>query len=133
MVDMPGIVVVVDDDESVREAIGQLLGLAGYRPVSFASAEAFLAADDTPIADCLVVDIHLPGMTGPAMVGALATAGRAMPTVFITGRSDPATRELLRRVGAPRCLMKPFTEADLLDAIRMARRPPGTGAGSGTG
>ena len=116
-------IAVVDDDDGVREALGQLLRSAGYRASTFESAEAFLASRDVLVHDCLVADVNLPGMSGVALVQALIAAGTRLPTVLITARDDIATLALTHQLGAVPHLHKPFSDDDLLEAIERERRP----------
>jgi FixJ family two-component response regulator len=116
-------IAIVDDDGSVRAGLRALLRSQGMEAVAYASAEAFLAdageAEDT--FDCLIADLRLPGMSGAALVRALAEAGRAIPAVLITAHDDAASRAMLRGVAPIPVLRKPFGGAALADAIRRAR------------
>ena len=107
------LVVVVDDDESVREALTGLLRQLGYREQVFASAEEFLASDAIGHADCLILDIGLPGMSGPDLQRELIRRGQTVPTVFITGRSGESNPPGLLREGGVGCLFKPFSNEEL--------------------
>jgi FixJ family two-component response regulator len=118
-------VVVIDDDDSVRLALQELLRAAGFDARSFASAEEFLAADsERGLADpaCLIADINLPGQSGVALTRALAATGRRIPTVFISARDDATTLALVRAAGPIPFLRKPFSEDELLDAMSLAMR-----------
>jgi FixJ family two-component response regulator len=110
-------IAIVDDDDSIRYALENLLRAAEFDVVAFSSAEAFLGSPDGQQGDCLIADIHLPGMNGVALVEALAAAGRPMPTVLITARDDPLTLELMRRARHASHLRKPFGEEELFAAI----------------
>ncbi|HEY9263608.1 MAG TPA: response regulator [Mycobacterium sp.] len=111
---------VVDDDESVRESLPDLLKTAGYAVVVFASAEAFLASGAADRAACLVLDVYMPQMSGPALQEELARGHRAPPLVFMSARMDAElSRELIAR-GAADCLFKPFSGEAMLDAIAAA-------------
>jgi FixJ family two-component response regulator len=110
-------IAVVDDDDSVRESLRQLLRAADYGALTFASAEAYLTQPPTDRVDCLVVDINLPGMSGVDLVHALAACGSTTPVVLITARDDAATLQLVRRAGQIPLLRKPFREDELFDAI----------------
>lgn len=116
------VVAVVDDDESVRESLPDLLRSFGFDVVPFASAEAYLAFDGH--ADCLVLDVAMPGMTGPELQQELVRRGSALPVVFITAHSDEKAWPRLQRSGAVACLLKPFSEDAILDAVRVALRRP---------
>jgi FixJ family two-component response regulator len=114
------LVSVVDDSDSVRESLPDLLQQAGFAVQAFASAEAFLdspAADDTR---CLILDVGLPGMSGPDLQQELIRRGKVIPIVFITGQIDKSLCPRLVARGAAACLFKPFTDAALLDAIDTA-------------
>jgi len=106
------LVVVVDDDESVREALPDLLRQLGYTERAFASAEEFLASDAVAGANCLILDIGLPGMSGPDLQRELIRRGYSIPTVFITGRSGESNPPGLLQQGVG-CLFKPFSDEDL--------------------
>jgi FixJ family two-component response regulator len=109
-------IAIVEDDAGVRTAVQQLLRSAGHDALTFASAEDFLAGSGRRI-DCLIADVNLPGMTGPALIAALAQRGESLPVVLMTGRDDAATRELLRQCSTVPCLQKPFSDRALFEAI----------------
>jgi FixJ family two-component response regulator len=110
-------IAIVDDDDSIRNALANLLRAAEFDVLAFASAEDFLRSSDGVQGDCLIADINLPGMNGVALVAALNAAGRAMPTVLITARDDHMTMELIRRAGHAPYLRKPFSDDELFAAI----------------
>jgi FixJ family two-component response regulator len=112
---------VVDDDDSVRSALKQLLRATGFDARGFESAEEFLGVPDAPDVDCLIIDVNLPGISGVALVRALAAAGRRIPTVLISARSDDGTLGLLRGAGTMPFLRKPFSDEELLAAIASVR------------
>ena len=114
------LVCVVDDDESVREALPDLLGELGFAPHAFASAQAFLASDLLHQADCLILDVAMPGMTGPELHLELSRRGHRVPVVFITAHADTDLRPRLIGQGAVECLFKPFSDTALLDALNAA-------------
>ncbi|HYC31964.1 MAG TPA: response regulator [Gemmatimonadales bacterium] len=116
------LVVVVDDDESVREALPDLLRQVGYASQAFGSAEEFLDFGDLVRSGCLILDIAMPGMSGPELQQELRRRGRAIPVVFITATGDERVRPRLLAEGAVECLFKPFTEAALLAAVSAAQR-----------
>ena len=121
MTDRP-LVSVVDDDESVREALPELIRQLGFAAAAFGSARAFLASGLAPHTDCLLLDITMPEMSGPELQQELRRLGHEIPTVFITARAEQAVcSELLAR-GAIACLLKPFSEAALIEAITAALR-----------
>jgi FixJ family two-component response regulator len=108
---------VVDDDESVRESLPDLLGEFGFAVQTFSSAEEFLASDFLDQTDCLILDIAMPGMTGPELQRELAIRRRNVPIIFITAQREEALRPRLLKLGAVECLLKPFDETDLLQAL----------------
>jgi FixJ family two-component response regulator len=117
------IVFVVDDDESVRESLGGLIRSAGLRVETFASARQFLAAPRSNSVDapsCLVLDVHLPGLSGLDLQRRMAEANIDIPIIFITGRGDIPTTVRAMKAGAVEFLTKPFRDHDLLDAIGQA-------------
>jgi len=116
------LVSVVDDDQSVRESLPDLLREFGFAAEAFASAEAFLGSDVVGETSCLVLDIAMPGMSGPELQQELIRRRREIPIVFITARGDEAVRPRLLAHGAVECLFKPFSEAALLDALNAALR-----------
>jgi FixJ family two-component response regulator len=117
---MPLLVSVVDDDESVRESLPDLLREFGFAVEAFASAEAFLASGHLGTTRCLILDIAMPGMSGPDLQRELMRRGHAIPIIFITAHGDAADRPRLIRQGAVDCLLKPFSEAALLKALHAA-------------
>lgn len=116
------LVSVVDDDESIRESLPDLLRLLGYSAEGFASAEAFLASNLLHETTCLLLDIAMPGMSGPELQQELSARKENIPIVFITAHGDSNTRARLIAQGAVECLGKPFSEASLLDALNAALR-----------
>jgi FixJ family two-component response regulator len=114
------LVAVVDDDESVRESLPDLLREFGFAARAFASAEAFLASGCAGEARCLIVDIAMPGMSGRDLQLELGRRRQTVPIVFITAHGDEALRPRLLELGAVECLFKPFSDTDLLGAIRAA-------------
>jgi FixJ family two-component response regulator len=115
---MNTLIAIVDDDDSIRHALGNLLRAAEFQVLAFGSGEDFLDSSDGHQIGCLIADINLPGMSGVALVEALATAGRAIPAVLITARDDATTLSLLRRAGRVPHLRKPFSDEELFTAIR---------------
>lgn len=116
------LVSVVDDDESVRESLPDLLRQLGFAAEAFSSAEAFLASEFVARTSCLILDIAMPGMSGPDLQRELTIRRRKIPIVFITANGDSAVRPRLLAEGAVECLFKPFSEAALLDALNAALR-----------
>jgi len=117
------LVSVVDDDESVRESLPDLLRECGFAVRAFASAGAFLESDALDRTQCLILDIAMPGMSGPDLQRELQRRGRQLPIIFITARADDVLRQRLIERGAVDCLFKPFNETALLGAIHAALRP----------
>jgi FixJ family two-component response regulator len=114
------LVSVVDDDESVRESLPDLLRVSGFRVQAFSSAEAFLASEVVGETKCLILDIAMPGMTGPDLQQELRRRRQEIPIVYITAREDEAVRPRMLEQGAVECLFKPFSETALLEAINIA-------------
>ena len=116
------LVSVVDDDESVREALPDLLEQCGFSARAFASAEEFLASDLVGETRCLILDIAMPGMSGPDLQEELTRRRQAIPIVFITAHDDASIRRRMLDDGAVECLFKPFSKTALVDAVEMALR-----------
>jgi FixJ family two-component response regulator len=116
------LVSVVDDDESVRESLLDLLRETGFAVQVFSSAEEFLASDFISLTQCLIVDIAMPGMSGPQLQEELARRQRTIPIVFITAQKDEIVRPCLIARGAVDCLFKPFSDTALLSALNAALR-----------
>lgn len=114
------LVSVVDDDESIRESLPDLLKELGFAVRAFASAEDFLASDCIQQTQCLILDVAMPGMSGPELQRELAHRQAKLPIVFITANRDEAVRSQLVERGATACLLKPFSEAELLEALNAA-------------
>ncbi len=114
------LVSVVDDDESVRESLPDLLRQFGFASQAFSSAEAFLASEVVSETSCLILDIAMPGMSGPELQQELIRRGLEIPIVFITAHADSTVCPRLLARGAVECLFKPFSEAALLDALNAA-------------
>jgi FixJ family two-component response regulator len=117
-------IALVDDDPSIRRGVARMLELSGLRVTTFGSAEDLLETDPARAFDCLVLDIHLPGMSGPEVYGGLLGRGHAPPAVFITAHDASETQEMLQRVGPATCLRKPFRSQQLLQAIQNAVTGP---------
>jgi FixJ family two-component response regulator len=113
------LVCVIDDDASLLRALRRLLGAGGFRVCTFSSAEDFLESAKTTPA-CLVLDVHLGGLSGLDLQEQLVAAGRRIPVVFITAHDDTATRERARRAGAVDYLRKPFNDESLIEGIKRA-------------
>ena len=114
------LITVVDDDESVRESLPDLLNELGFAAQTFSSAEEFLASEIVADTNCLVLDVAMPGMTGPDLQRELRLRAYSIPIVFITGQRDATMRPHLIAEGAVDCLFKPFEPTDLLAALNTA-------------
>ena len=116
------LITVVDDDESVRESLPDLLKEFGFEAQAFSSAEEFLASKSIAETRCLLLDVAMPGMTGPDLQKELTRRDQSIPIVFITAQRDEAIRPRLIAEGAVDCLFKPFEPTDLLQALNTALR-----------
>jgi FixJ family two-component response regulator len=116
------IVSVVDDDESVRESLPDLLEVLGFEARVFSSPKEFLAAGCVEETKCLILDIAMPGMTGPDLQRELKRRGEKVPIIFITAQKDGNVRAKMIENGAVDCLFKPFSDTALLDALNRAFR-----------
>jgi FixJ family two-component response regulator len=114
------LVAVIDDDESVRESLPDLLKVLGFAARAFASAKEFLASDCIADARCLILDINMPGTSGPELQRELIRHRYAIPTIFITALSPQSIPEDLLEQGAAECLLKPFSREDLRAALDAA-------------
>ena len=116
------LVSVVDDDESVRESLPDLLIEFGFAARAFSSAEAFLSSDYVDKTRCLILDVMMPGMTGLDLQQELTRRGQENPVIFITARKDEDLRARAFKQGAVKFLNKPFSDTALLDALNVALR-----------
>jgi FixJ family two-component response regulator len=114
------LIAVVDDDISVRESVESLLKSVGFHVATYSSAEEFMGSPRLGSADCLVLDVRLDGMSGPDLQRELKTAGHSIPIVFVTAHETEALRERMMADGAIDCLLKPFTDDTLLNAVDRA-------------
>src|SRR5918993_1427314 len=114
------LIAVVDDSESVLESLPDLLQQVGFDVHAFASAEAFLASDAAEATSCLVLDVGLPGMSGPELQQELLRRGKTIPIVFITAQGDASLGPRLLSRGAVAYLLKPFSDDALLEAVKTA-------------
>ena len=114
------IVVIVDDDAPLRDALASLLKAVGYPVRKFSSAEEFLDSPDLERTSCLILDVRLPGMSGIELQRRLREAGLPVPIVFITAHGDATIRELVMKAGAVAFLTKPVRREPLLERVRMA-------------
>jgi FixJ family two-component response regulator len=114
------LIAVVDDDQSIRESLPDLLREFGFAAKAFSAGEEFLASDELAQTSCLILDVAMPGMTGPDLQHELAIRQQNIPIIFITAQRDETIRPRLLKLGAVECLLKPFSEPDLLEAINVA-------------
>jgi len=116
------LVSVVDDDQSVRESLPDLLREFGFATSAFSSAEEFLASECVDATRCLILDVAMPGMNGPELHQQLNRRQQAIPIIYITANGDMTVRRRLLEQGAVECLFKPFGDTDLLEALNAALR-----------
>lgn len=114
--------VVVDDDESVRESLPDLLRQFGFSARAFASAEEFLSSDCIAQTSCLILDVAMPGMSGPGLHQELKRRGQEIPIIFITAQRDDTIRARALTQGAAGFLFKPFSDEALFAAIKKVLR-----------
>src|ERR1700760_4266846 len=114
------VVSVVDDDESVRESLPDLLRSYGYEVEQYSSAQAFLDAGGADRTDCLVLDVSMPGMSGPDLQMELVRRGADVPIIFITSHTDQSIQPRVMKLGAVAYLFKPFGEAAIMEAVNAA-------------
>jgi FixJ family two-component response regulator len=120
MTNTRSLISVVDDDESMRESLPGLLRELGFPAQTFSSAEEFLASDTISRTRCLILDIAMPGMSGPELQLELKRRRISTPIIFVTAHGDEAVRRRLLEQGAVECLLKPFSDVALLDALNVA-------------
>ena len=116
------LVSIIDDDESVRESLPDLLREFGFRAEAFSSAEAFLVSNSLKETACLILDVTMPGMSGPELQRQLTLGGQAIPIVYITAHGGESLRARLLAGGAIECLSKPFSDTALRAALNSALR-----------
>jgi FixJ family two-component response regulator len=116
------LVSVVDDDESVRESLPGLVKAFGFPACAFSSAEEFLESGRVSQTKCLILDIAMPGMSGPELQSELKRRQLEVPIIFITAQRDETVRTSLLEAGAVECLFKPFGATALLKALKAAFR-----------
>ena len=120
MMNLLSVVSIVDDDESVRESLPDLLKEFGLASQTFSSAEEFLASNGIARTQCLILDVAMPGMCGPELQEELNRRKIKIPIIFVTGNRDEALRSRLIERGAIACLIKPFSDAAMLEALNSA-------------
>src|SRR6516162_8487376 len=113
---------VVDDDEMLRESLPELLREFGFSARAFSSAQEFLSSDYVDQTRCLILDVFMPGMTGPDLQRELRVRQQQIPIVFMTAKKNETVRAQVLEKGAVECLFKPFSDTALLDAINTALR-----------
>lgn len=111
---------IVDDDQSVRESLPDLIREFGFATQVFSSAEGFLSSSSIDETSCLILDIGMPGISGPELQQELKRRGQEVPIIFVTGQKNETIRALMLAQGAAGFLFKPFSDADLLTAIKTA-------------
>jgi FixJ family two-component response regulator len=116
----PPLLSVVDDDESMRASLPELIQEFGFAARAFSSAEEFLSSGSVGETSCLILDIAMPGMSGPELYQELKRRGEEIPVIFITGQKDELIRARVFEQGAAGFLHKPFSDAALLAAIKTA-------------
>lgn len=115
---------IVDDDASVRRALRRLLDSVGLRSEGYHSAQAYLDSVDLELADCLLLDMHLPGMSGIELLEHLTGVAPGLPVVCMTGRHEADLDKRALHAGGCPCLRKPFDQAELFDALSTVMRVP---------
>jgi FixJ family two-component response regulator len=128
MIDAELSIAVVDDEAPVRVAIGRLLRLADYGIATFGSGEEFLASLEVRRPACVILDVHMPGLSGFDVQARLRAAHVQIPVVFITASDDASLRETALGEGGVRLLRKPFSNDELLEAVGVALHRDSTGA-----
>ena len=118
--DIPPLISVVDDDESVRESLPDLLKEFGFTVQAFSSAEEFLRSNYVHDTKCLILDVAMPSLSGPDLQRELTRLQHKIPIVFITAHRDETIRPHLISRGAAECLFKPFSDSELLAALNRA-------------
>jgi FixJ family two-component response regulator len=116
----PSIVMIVDDDNSIRKSVRRLMKAFGVAVETFASAEEFLGSDRLDKTSCLILDVHMPGMNGLELQKRLVASGSAIPIIFITAFSNDDARAQAMKAGAVGYLAKPFDDEELLNCIHAA-------------
>ena len=124
MTNRRAIVAVIDDDQSVRESLPDLLSELGFAVRTFPSAEEFLVSPNLADAECVILDVSMPGMSGSELRRELKVRRPQLPVIFMTAQRDERLRLQLLEQNAVACLIKPFSETALLDAMRAALPDP---------
>jgi FixJ family two-component response regulator len=124
MTDNQSIVMIVDDDDSIRKAVRRLMKSFGLAVETFASAEEFLGSDRLEKTSCLILDVQMPGMDGLELQERLVASSHTIPIVFITAFNDGRARAQALQAGAVGYLIKPFADQELLNCIHAALKLP---------
>jgi FixJ family two-component response regulator len=124
MTDNQSIVMIVDDDDSIRKAVRRLMKSFGFAVETFASAEEFLGSDRLEKTSCLILDVQMPGMDGLELQERLVASSHTIPIVFITAFNDGRARAQALQAGAVGYLIKPFADQELLNCIHAALKLP---------
>jgi FixJ family two-component response regulator len=117
---MERVIAIVDDDESAREGLTNLMSSLGYQVVPYSSADEFVKSAERGRTACLIADVNMPGLTGPQLHQQLIKAGERIPTIFVTAYPDDAMRKSAAEAGVHCYLTKPFREDELLECVRSA-------------
>jgi two-component system response regulator FixJ len=123
------VIAIVDDDESLREALSDLVEVLGFSSRTFPGAEAFLTAYAPGVFDCLITDVRMPGLSGLQLQQRLSAMGCSIPIIFITASTDARTRSRVVEAGAIACLSKPIHEEELSHLLMGLRLRLGSGQG----
>jgi FixJ family two-component response regulator len=122
------VVAVVDDESKMRSALARLLRTHGFDTELFETGEEFLSSVRARVPDCVLLDLHMPGITGFEVLETLTSSLIAVPAVVITGYDEPGNAERVRSLGAAEYLVKPVDETVLVGAIDRARARPAPGS-----
>lgn len=120
---------ILDDDDAVRDSLSMLIESAGYKAETFASCREFLARSPFPPHVCLLLDIHMPEMSGLQLQDEMARRGLKLPVIVMTGQADVPVAVRAMKAGALDFIEKPFSDEVILDSLRNALAPPGKAAG----
>lgn len=117
---MKSVIAIVDDDQSIREALASLMNSLGYEAVAYSSGDEFMESAERGRTACLITDVNMPGMTGPQLHQRLIKSGKRIPTIFVTAYPDDAVRATAAQAGVDCYLTKPFHEEEMLACVRSA-------------
>ena len=120
MTNTRALIAVVDDNEAVRESLPDLLAIFGFAACTFSSAATFLSSKELKNVNCIILDVAMPGMSGPELLDELRRVGVKAPVIFITALKDETVRRRMLERGAVDCLFKPFSNTDLLASLNFA-------------